>query len=126
MCVQITRVVVTDAGGSDFAPFDVDLIDHGEIGRLSEPWPVADVIFRENDPGYDYDWHNAPRRQFIVLLDGEIEVEVTSGERRVFSGGDVLLVEDTTGSGHRTRSTDGERRRSIFISLPDAPDRREP
>ena len=88
-------------------------------------WPATSVIFRENPPGYDYDWHYAPRRQFIVLLDGEIEVEVTSGEKRRFKGGDVLLVEDTTGTGHRSRSVDGKSRRSIFIPLPDAPDRRE-
>ncbi len=52
---------------------------------------------RDSDPDYDYDWHGAPRRQVIVLLDGEIEVAVTSGEKRRFTGGDVVLVEDTTG-----------------------------
>lgn len=121
--MQITRVGLSASGGSEFGEIDVGLADHGEIGRLSEPWPAANVVFRENDPGYDYDWHNAPQRQFIVLLDGEIEVEVTSGEKRRFTGGDVLLVEDTTGSGHRTRSVGGRLRRSIFIPLPDAPDR---
>ncbi len=43
------------------------------------------------------------------------EVEVTSGEKRRFSGGDVLLVEDTTGSGHRTRTVGDRSRRSLFI-----------
>lgn len=117
--MQITRVVVTATGGSDFEDFEVDLADGGEIGRLSEPWLATSVIFRENDPGYDYDWHNAPQRQFIVMLDGEIEVEVTSGEKRRFKGGDILLVEDTTGSGHRSRSVDGKSRRSVFIPIPD-------
>ncbi len=115
--MQITRVVATASGGSDFAEVDISLADGGEIGRLSEPWPANSIIFRENDPGYDYDWHCAPQRQLIVMLDGEIEVEVTSGEKRRFKGGDVLLVEDTTGSGHRSRSVVGKSRRSIFIPL---------
>jgi quercetin dioxygenase-like cupin family protein len=115
--LRITRISVTAAGGSQFEDMDIDLTDAGEIGRLSEPYAVTGVTFRENDPGYDYDWHCAPRRQFIVLLDGEIEVEVTSGEKRRFGGGDVMLVEDTTGTGHGTRTVSGGWRRSLFIPL---------
>jgi hypothetical protein len=115
--LRITRIGVTPEGGSRFEAMDVELTDAGEIGRLSEPFMASSVIFRENDRSYDYDWHPAPRRQFIVLLDGEIEVEVTSGEKRRFTGGDVVLVEDTTGTGHRTRTVGGQSRRSIFIPL---------
>ena len=52
-----------------------------------------------------------------MLLDGEIEIETGDGEKRRFSGGDILLVEDTTGRGHRTRPVDGRTRRSLFIPL---------
>ena len=113
--MQITCVTLTSQGGSRFDELEIDLLDVGEIGRLSEPFAATGVVFRENDPGYDFDWHCAPRRQFIVLLDGEIEVEVTDGEKRRFAGGDVLLVEDTTGTGHRTRTVSGGVRRSLFI-----------
>ncbi|HWF16053.1 MAG TPA: hypothetical protein VG244_07735 [Acidimicrobiales bacterium] len=115
----ITRITRTIDGGSQFEAKEIELVDAGEIGRLSEAHAVTSVVFRENDPGYDFDWHCAPRRQFIVLLDGAIEVEVTSGEKRRFHGGDILLVEDTTGTGHRTRSVDGRSRRSLFIPFPD-------
>lgn len=115
----ITRVCVSPSGGSQFDETEIELADAGEIGRLSEPYAASSVTFRENDPEYDYDWHCAPRRQLIVLLDGEIEVEVTSGERRRFGGGDVVLVEDTTGTGHRTRTVGGRSRRSLFIALAD-------
>ena len=85
------------------------------MGRLSEPWPAQGVVFRETPPGQELDWHCAPQRQLIVLLDGEIEVEVTSGEKRRFRGGDVVLVEDTTGTGHRTKTLSAGPRRSLFI-----------
>ena len=113
--MQITCVGLTPEGGSRFDEMDIELSDAGEIGRLSEPFAATSVVFRENDPGYDFDWHCAPQRQFIVLLDGEIEVEVTSGEKRRFTGGDVVLVEDTTGTGHRTRTIGDRMRRSLFI-----------
>ena len=117
--MRITSIGVTASGGSEFDDIEIELTDAGEIGRLSEPYAASSVIFRENDPTYDYDWHCAPRRQLIVLLDGEIEVEVTSGEQRRFTGGAVLLMEDTTGTGHRTRTIGEASRRSLFIPLAD-------
>jgi hypothetical protein len=117
--MRITCVGLTPEGGSRFDELEIELTDGGEIGRLSEPFPATGVVFRENDPGFDYDCHCAPQRQLIVLLDGEIEVEVTSGEKRRFTGGDVLLVEDTTGTGHRTRTIGDRLRRSLFIPTGD-------
>lgn len=114
---QITRVFADEEGESHFEIVEVGLIDGGEIGFLSQLFPSRGVIFRENNEGYDYDWHNAPRRQYIVLLDGAIEIEVSDGEIREFRGGDVLLVEDTYGRGHRTRTVDGRKRRSLFLPV---------
>jgi len=119
--MQITRVYATPDGASHFEDVEIPLRDAGAIGMLSDGVPARHVIFRENAPDYDYDWHHAPQRQYIVLLDGEIEIEVSGGERRRFRGGDVLLMEDTSGQGHRTRTVDGRRRRSIFITLPEPP-----
>ena len=115
--MRITRITTDAEGVSRFEEIEIALRDAGEIGRLSEPVDARSVIFRETEPDYDYDWHRAPQRQLIVLLDGAIEIEVGTGETRRFSGGDILLVEDTTGRGHRTRTTDGQRRRSLFIPL---------
>nr|CAA9282683.1 hypothetical protein AVDCRST_MAG63-4060 [uncultured Armatimonadetes bacterium] len=114
---RITRVYADEQGESHFEDREVELRDAGAIGHLSEPVPAKAVLFRKNDPGYDYDWHVAPQRQFIVLLDGAIEIEVSSGERRTFRGGEVLLLEDTTGKGHRTRHVEPSERQSIFIVL---------
>jgi hypothetical protein len=121
--VKIVRVYADEAGTSHFGDLDVELVDRGPIGRLSSPLPTTDVVFRENDPDYDYDWHVAPRRQLVVLLDGEIEIEVGDGERRSFRGGDVLLVEDTSGAGHRTRNVTRAPRRSLFVALAGEPGR---
>jgi hypothetical protein len=91
--------------------------DAGDIGALSETQPVRGIIFREVEPTYDYDFHNAPQKQYIILLDGGIEIETSLGELRRFEPGDILLVEDTTGRGHRTRNLRPEKRRSVFVTL---------
>lgn len=113
----ITRIYADADGESHFGEMDIGLLDSGPLGRLSRKLPVKSIIFRENDGDYDYDWHHAPGRQYIILLDGEIEIEVSGGEKRTFRGGDVILVEDVTGQGHRTRTTDGRPRRSLFVTL---------
>jgi len=115
--MKITRITCMDDGASFFEDIEIELNDSGSIGSLSKSFPVSSVVFRETPPDYDFNWHPAPHRQYIVLLDGEIEIECGMGEKRKFHGGDILLLEDTWGSGHRTRTTDGKLRRSIFIRL---------
>ena len=66
------------------------------------------------EPGSEFNWHTAPQPQYIVYLDGEVEVEVSGGEKRVFKAGDVLLANDLHGMGHVTRTiTHG---RSLIIT----------
>ena len=48
-------------------------------------------------------WHTAPQRQYVLFVIGEAEIEVSDGAKRIVRGGDVLLVEDTIGKGHRNR-----------------------
>jgi len=115
--MRITRIYSDANGESHFENVEISLKDAGEIGRLSERFPASGIIFRENDADYDYDWHTAPARQYIIMLDGEIEIEVGSGEKRRFRGGDILLVEDVSGRGHKTRVTNHQPRRSIFVTL---------
>ena len=50
------------------------------------------------------DWHTAPRRQFAINMTGDLEVEITSGERTKIGAGDLVYLEDITGKGHVTRA----------------------
>jgi hypothetical protein len=115
---NIVKVWSDSNGDSHFEDVSVALKDAGEIGLLSDVQPVSGVIFRIVEPAYDYDFHTAPQKQYIVLLDGEIEIETSLGKRRKFKGGDVLLMEDTTGKGHRTKNLTPLKRKSVFITLP--------
>jgi len=113
--VKITKIVNDTKGESHFRDCMIDLKDNGSIGRLSKAFSAKSIIFRENDAHYNYSWHTAPRRQYIVMLDGKISIQVSDGEIRNFCGGDVFIVEDTKGKGHKSKSIDGKPRRSLFI-----------
>lgn len=49
------------------------------------------------------DWHPAPHRQLAVIVRGTVEVTAGDGAARPFGPGSMILLEDTTGSGHQTR-----------------------
>jgi quercetin dioxygenase-like cupin family protein len=84
---------------------------------VSEVFAAEGVSFISSPPGWFGDWHPAPRRQFIFMLIGELEVEVSDGEVRKFVPGAVLLVEDTTGKGHISRVISKERAYLAVVPL---------
>ena len=54
--------------------------------------------------------HNAPRRQFVVFLDGWVRITTSDGETRTLPAGGVVLAEDEHGKGHVTELEPGVRR----------------
>ena len=114
---NVTRIYSDANGESHFEDITIPLKSNGEIGFLSDEEPVKGIIFREVEASYDFDFHNAPQRQYIVLLDGGVIIETSLGDVRTFATGDILLVEDTTGKGHKTKNVENKPRRSIFITL---------
>ena len=115
--MHYTRIYADDYGESHFEIIAIPLEDNGIIGSLSDNFAVRSLQFRENGPDYSWDFHTAPSKQFIVLLDGEIEITTSLGETRQFGSGDILLVEDTYGKGHKTQNIKKQSRKSIFVKL---------
>ena len=115
--MRVTRLYTGSDQRSHFEDFDIEMDDRGLIGHLSARHPVGSLIFRYTTGDYDYQWHNAPERQYIVILEGQLDVEIGDGTRRVFGPGDIVLAEDVTGQGHISRAVNGQPRRSLFITV---------
>ena len=115
--MQVTRVYTGEDGESHFEDVEIDLEDRGPMGRISALVAGKGVIFREVDGDYDLDFHNAPRRQYVVNLTGSVELEVGDGTQRLLGPGEILLAEDTTGRGHKSRAVSNESRTCLFIPL---------
>lgn len=115
--MKITRLYTGTDNESHFEDLEIELKSAGEIGELSEKVNATGIIFRKTSPDYDYDWHNAPQRQYIIMLDGAVDVQVGDGSERRFSTGDILLAEDVTGRGHKSKAVNNEARTSVFVTL---------
>lgn len=115
--IRIHNVYATPDGESHFRDIKIDWVEDGPAGKLSQRLAATGVIFRVTPGDYDYGWHHAPRRQYIVNLDAGVEITVSDGETRTIGAGEVLLVEDTFGKGHVSKAVGGRTRHSVFIPL---------
>jgi len=105
--MKYTRVYSTSDGEShfedlelafspaDFAP-PAPPIDTTEFSKAGQ---FGYLRFR---PGWFGDWHPA-KRQVMLILSGKFEVAASDGESRIFNPGEIAILEDTEGKGHRTR-----------------------
>jgi uncharacterized cupin superfamily protein len=106
--MKVTRIYTGADGHSHFEEIEV------EIGKL-----VAGegIVFRHAPPGDVQDWHPAPRRQYVITLSGQVEIEIGDGTKRRFGPGDIMLADDTTGRGHISRVVGGQPRRFVMIPV---------
>jgi hypothetical protein len=83
---------------TDFAPPAAP----AHLAAIGEVSSMAIVVGDESWAGEEP--HPAPARQYMVSLQGAVEVTASDGDTRRVGPGEVLLIEDTTGKGHSTRA----------------------
>ena len=104
-------------GESHFRDIEVDWAEETSSGKLSKRLPATGIIFRETTADYENSRHQAPRRQYVISLAGGISITASDGEIRHTGAGEIVLVEDTTGKGHITRSSGDKPRYTIFVPV---------
>ena len=83
---------------------------------------VTSVSFQETAAGGSLDWHTAPVRQLVVTMTGTLVFTTRDGQEFLLHSGDVLLAEDTVGSGHSWKLVDAVPWRRVYLVLvPGAP-----
>jgi len=116
--MKITRLYTGDDGESHFGELEIPMHDTGgNAGIVSKILDATGLFFRDTKADYSLDWHTAPRRQYIIILEGAVEIEVGGGVTKRFGPGDVFLAEDLAGRGHISRGVDNQPRRSVFIPI---------
>lgn len=84
---------------------------------LSSYIPTNRLVFFKIPSGWYGDWHPAPKRQFFCCLSGEFELTASDGETRTYRAGEVFLLEDTWGKGHKSRVPGKEEFIAAIIQL---------
>jgi sugar/nucleoside kinase (ribokinase family) len=116
--VMITRLFTGPDGQTHVEEIEAKF----PVGGGSEIYKLmanAGAELRRATAGRVSDWHTAPRRQYVITLSGQGELEVSGGKKISVGPGHIELVEDTTGKGHITRVVGTEDRVTIQIPLSD-------
>jgi quercetin dioxygenase-like cupin family protein len=110
-----------------------DGASHVEVGRLdmapgrnddlvSAVMSATHVTVEETAGGGSLAWHTAPVRQLVVTLAGTLNFSTRDSERFTLRPGDVLLAEDTAGSGHQWQLEGSDPWRRMYVVLADGAD----
>jgi hypothetical protein len=117
MMIRCVRIWTGEDNNSVFEEGTIDL-PKGERGDvLSDKTMSSSISFRETKSGGTFAPHDAPIRQLVITLSGTLEFKTAKGETFTIRPGDILLAEDTTGTGHSWRLVDEQPWRRAYVIL---------
>ena len=115
--IRCVRIWTGVDGNSLFEEGTIDL-SKGERGDiLSDKAVASSISFRETRSGGTFAPHDAPTRQFVITLARTLEFRTASEQTFTIHPGDILLAEDTTGTGHSWRLVDDSPWRRAYVIL---------
>ena len=112
--MKIIRVFSGSDGESHFEDVTAEEMS-GIVNRLGS----GDITLGLRPSPSFSDYHNAPRRQYVVNLAGTAEFECADGSKVQMEPGDILVAEDLEGHGHVARSLGNTPRASLAVPLAD-------
>ena len=116
--MEVIRIYPGDDGESRIERVEIPLESSG-VGLVSRLERATGVLFRDTRADLRLGYHNAPRRQFVINMGGETEIEAADGSSVRVPDGGIIFAEDVTGRGHITRSL-GAACRTVCIEMPDS------
>ena len=116
--MQVVRLYTGADGESYIEDMELPFEQMGHALRTATE-AATGVQFSCLRPTQLVDFHTAPRRQYVITLQGQVEIGLGDGTKRIFNVGDIELCEDLTGRGHTTRSVGDVDRISVQIPLAD-------
>ena len=106
--MKYVKIVSDKDGETHFEDVDIEFSNIS----FAPPAPPLDIAMMGSScqygvlratSGLNAGWHPTPKKQAFFYLAGEIEAEVSDGEIRKFGPGEMTIVEDTNGKGHRSK-----------------------
>ena len=94
--VKVTRIYTGADGKTKLEEFELPLKPRDKGSEVAASVALTTLQVRRTTPEYFLDWHPASRRQLVVTLAGESEIELEDGKKIRLGPGSILLAEDTT------------------------------
>ena len=85
--------------------------------NVSAHQTATGVVAINFPPGWYGDFHPAPKRQWMIIVPGTLEIGVSDGEKRTLPVGTVALLEEAGSKGHTTRVIGDEPSTLMVVDL---------
>lgn len=115
--IRCVRLWTGQDGGSHARTGRLDIRTGRNDDLVSGSMPATHVSVEETAGGGSLAWHTAPVRQLVVTLTGTLIFTTRNGEQFTLHPGDILLAEDTAGSGHQWQLEGGDPWRRMYVVL---------
>ncbi|MEN4473771.1 hypothetical protein [Mycolicibacterium cosmeticum] len=115
--IRCVRLWTGADGGSHVDVGTLDMTPGRNADLVSAAMAAAHVTVEETAGGGSLAWHTAPVRQLVVTLAGTLQFSTRDQETFLLHPGDVLLAEDTTGTGHQWELVGTDPWRRMYVVL---------
>ena len=120
--MKYIRLFADDSGESHFEDVEIEFADADYTASapplgLSSTASATRFGFMNAPADWESDWHPSSARNFFAVVSGEWEVAASDGETRRFGPLSLLLVEDTTGKGHKSRVVSETESLALIVQL---------
>ncbi len=109
--------ITSDGRGASFFSTREITLNGDSSWMLSDQQQAINFRLRSSASPYESTWHVAGDPTLLIILSGELEIELRSGKSQIFSAGDMFIAEDylsdgvefnSNVSGHRARVLGGD------------------
>ncbi len=120
--MKYTRLFADESDQSDFDDVEVEFVSTDYVAgadplQLSPEMDAEAYRLMKAPAGWSSDWHPSSARNLFVVLSGIWEVTASSNETKRFKPSDVLLVEDTSGKGHKSAVVSEDDSLALMVQL---------
>ena len=115
--IRCVRLWTGPDGASHVELGSIDIQPGRNADLVSAHVPSDHVTIEETAGDGALAWHTAPIRQLVVTLTGTLLFTTRGGEQFTLKPGEILLAEDTEGSGHQWQIQGPEPWRRMYVVL---------
>jgi quercetin dioxygenase-like cupin family protein len=106
--MRYARLYADDAGETHFDQVALELNEAdyrapAPLMYVSHAYQANAIQFVKAPSGWTAERIHPPKPQFLLGLEGKLEIRTSDGEKRTVGPGDLVLMEDTSGKGHSSR-----------------------
>jgi quercetin dioxygenase-like cupin family protein len=116
MKLKYVKILADDSGETHFEDEELVMTEASYAPPAPPVWvgpqgKATGVTIVAFPPGWYGDFHPAPKAQWMMIMTGAIEVEVSDGEKRTFTAGTAdsfAYLDDKGSKGHISRALGDE------------------